>query len=228
MSTTIQKQYGIVNNKTNIVSDNTSSTLDKDDFLKLLVKQLQNQDPSNPMDNSEYIAQLAQFSSLEQMQNVASSIDKLTSITQQSQLIQFNSFVGKTVKYHVANEDATATTDSTIESGTSKVTSVQYDGTSAKFVLENGKTIEASNISEVLSDGANGSTSSTSSSLISSNALVDSSMLIGKYITFTDDDGNEQTAEVQSVSRKDGQVVFNVVGGLKVTEAQISAIAQKA
>lgn len=227
MSTTIQKQYGIVNNKTNIVSDNTSSTLDKDDFLKLLVKQLQNQDPSNPMDNSEYIAQLAQFSSLEQMQNVASSIDKLTSITQQSQLIQFNSFVGKTVKYHVANDDATAMTDSTIESGTSKVTSVQYDGTSAKFVLENGKTIEASNISEVLSsDGTSESTAS--SSLISSNSLVDSSMLIGKNITFTDDAGNEQTAEVQSVSRKDGQVVFNVVGGLKVTEAQISAIAQKA
>jgi flagellar basal-body rod modification protein FlgD len=223
MSTTIQKQYGLVTNKTNIVSDNTGSTLDKDDFLQLLVKQLQNQDPSNPMDNSEYIAQLAQFSSLEQMQNVASSIDNLTSITQQSQMIQFNSFVGKTVKYHVANKDATSTTESTVESGTSKITSVQYDGTSAKFVLENGKTIEASNISEVLSDGA-----STGNSFVGSNSLVESSMLIGKNITFTDDAGNEQTAEVQSVSRKDGQVVFNVVGGLKVTETQISAIAQKA
>lgn len=224
MATTIQKQYGLVTNKTNVVSDSTGSTLNKDDFLQLLVKQLQNQDPSNPMDNSEYISQLAQFSSLEQMQNVASSIDNLTSITQQSQMIQFNSFVGKTVKYHVASTDQSSTNESTVESGTSKITSVQYDGTSAKFVLENGKTIEASNISEVLS----GDSTTSSVTMPSTNSLVDSSMLIGKNITFTDDEGNEQTAEVQSVSRKDGQVVFNVDGGLKVTEAQISAIAQKA
>jgi len=224
MATTIQKQYGLVTNKTNVVSDSTGSTLNKDDFLQLLVKQLQNQDPSNPMDNSEYISQLAQFSSLEQMQNVASSIDNLTSITQQSQMIQFNSFVGKTVKYHVASTDQSATNESTVESGTSKITSIQYDGTSAKFVLENGKTIEASNISEVLS----GDSTTSSVTMPSTNSLVDSSMLIGKNITFTDDEGNEQTAEVQSVSRKDGQVVFNVDGGLKVTEAQISAIAQKA
>jgi flagellar basal-body rod modification protein FlgD len=51
--------------------------LGKDDFLKLLVAQLQHQDPGNPMDSSAFMGQLAQFSSLEQMTNVAASVDKL-------------------------------------------------------------------------------------------------------------------------------------------------------
>lgn len=47
-----------------------SNNLGKDEFLKLLVTQLQNQDPLKPMDDTAFIAQMAQFSSLEQMQNL--------------------------------------------------------------------------------------------------------------------------------------------------------------
>lgn len=48
----------------------SSSTLDKDAFMDMLVVQMQNQDPTNPMDNSELSAQLAQFGALEQMENL--------------------------------------------------------------------------------------------------------------------------------------------------------------
>lgn len=50
---------------------NTGDDLGKDEFLKILIVQLQNQDPLNPMDDKEFIAQMAQFTALEQMQNVA-------------------------------------------------------------------------------------------------------------------------------------------------------------
>ena len=54
--------------------------LGKDAFLQLLVTQLKNQDPLDPQDNSSYIAELAQFSSLEQMTNVAKGIENLSNI----------------------------------------------------------------------------------------------------------------------------------------------------
>ncbi len=58
------------------------SRLDKDDFLNLLVTQLRYQDPMNPSDNQQMAAQMAQFSSLEQTQNMASSLDKMTASLQ--------------------------------------------------------------------------------------------------------------------------------------------------
>jgi len=54
---------------------NTSNQMGKDEFLKLLATQLSHQDPLNPMDNTQMMAQLAQFSALEQMNNVAYSTD---------------------------------------------------------------------------------------------------------------------------------------------------------
>ena len=62
------------NTTTNQVKTRGSSELGKEEFLKLLVCQMQNQDPLNPQSDQEFIAQLAQFSSLEQMTNLNSTM----------------------------------------------------------------------------------------------------------------------------------------------------------
>lgn len=54
-----------------------ATSLDKDDFLKILITQLQNQDPSQPLQDREFIAQMAQFSSVEQMTNMVNEIKSL-------------------------------------------------------------------------------------------------------------------------------------------------------
>jgi flagellar basal-body rod modification protein FlgD len=72
---------------TGVVNDSPGAQLGKDAFLGLLVAQLQHQDPSSPMDSSAMMGQLAQFSSVEQMTNVASSITQLTQANAVSQSV---------------------------------------------------------------------------------------------------------------------------------------------
>lgn len=59
---------------------NGNDTLDNEAFLKLLVTQLKNQDPLQPMDDKEFIAQIAQFSTLESMQNVYAGVNQLKAL----------------------------------------------------------------------------------------------------------------------------------------------------
>ncbi|GIM47805.1 flagellar hook capping protein [Collibacillus ludicampi] len=74
--------------------------LDKDAFLKLLVTQLQTQDPLQPTDNTQFISQLAQFSALEQMNNVANEMGQVQKTNSLSTAFQL---IGTQVKVSDAN-----------------------------------------------------------------------------------------------------------------------------
>lgn len=81
-------------------SDESSASgeLDKDAFLNLMVTELKYQDPMNPMDNTEYVAQLAQFSSLEQLYNVNENLSDNAFLTQSMHNSIVSSMIGKEVK----------------------------------------------------------------------------------------------------------------------------------
>ncbi len=89
-------------------SSDKKNSMGKDDFLQLLVSELRNQDPLSPVDNKDSMAQLAQFSSLEQMTNIATAITGLSQLlTQQSEMTLFSqaaSFIGKEVSWMDSDE----------------------------------------------------------------------------------------------------------------------------
>ncbi len=70
MITAIDQAISTVTSNANSATTKAKNTLGKDAFMQMLIAQLQNQDPLNPMDGTQFVAQLAQFSSLEQLQNL--------------------------------------------------------------------------------------------------------------------------------------------------------------
>ena len=90
-------------NKTDATSETASSDgkkggkLGKDEFLKLMVAQMNNQNPLEPQGNGEFIAQLAQFSTVEGITNLNTSVGSILSGSQSSQALQASTLVGRKV-----------------------------------------------------------------------------------------------------------------------------------
>lgn len=111
---------------------NASGELGKDEFLKLLVTQLKYQDPLNPMEDREFIAQTAQFSALEQMTNINQNF---TQFMRMQAISNTAALIGKEVSYVISNSDSE---DIQILSG--PVTEVTFaDGTA--YLTINGEDI---------------------------------------------------------------------------------------
>ena len=78
--------------------DSNKEALGKDAFLRLMITQLNNQDPLSPQDNSEFVAQLAQFSTVEGIGNLNNSFSSFASNMSSSQALQASSLVGRNVQ----------------------------------------------------------------------------------------------------------------------------------
>jgi|SRR5690625_2104135 len=127
-----------------------SPDLGKDEFLKILMVQLQNQDPTNPMEDREFISQMTQFSSLEQMMNMTKSIDTLVQSQLVSPVIQYSHMIGKEVSYQGYDEETNEETG--IEK--SKVIAVSQHEGWAILELENGEKVYADAVIKVNEDNA--------------------------------------------------------------------------
>ena len=102
-----------------------SQILGKDDFLKLMVAQMKNQDPMNPADDKDNIAQMAQFSSLEQITNLANATQELAT---RLSLTQNVGLLGHTVTYTGTDGTATSGTVDGLDLGTDGKTTLSVAG----------------------------------------------------------------------------------------------------
>ena len=103
-----------------VSNENTSSNsgtdeLGKDEFLKLFIAQIQYQDPLNPLDSAEFTAQLAQFSSVEQLYGMNSKLGNIEeTMNNQSEQRDNLGYIGKTVK---ADDNTMNVDNGTVQSG---------------------------------------------------------------------------------------------------------------
>ena len=152
-------------------SENTDqkNALGKDAFLLLLVTQMQNQDPLEPQDNGEYLAQLAQFSALEQMTNVADNLADLQDIVNNidtSVLVgQLSGMIGQNVSWShdemAADAEGNPVTTTTKHSGIITGVSISDGSPTIMAMTEDGQ-IHKVQISEITSLTAFGTSSGSS------------------------------------------------------------------
>lgn len=117
---------------------NPNDTLNEQDFLKILVAQMQNQDPMNPQDPTQEVGQMTQFAMLQAMQEMSQT---LTAQSFQSSISEGNSMIGKTVTY--ANSDGSTVTGS--------VTGMNIDqaNQAIQLVLSDNSTINLDQVQQV-------------------------------------------------------------------------------
>jgi flagellar basal-body rod modification protein FlgD len=114
-----------------------NNLVSKDDFLNLFVTQMKYQNPLNPMDNTEFTAQLAQFSSLEQLTNINSQLTDLLSYQNSLHNTLTASFIGKNVKF------------SGDQTGAGTVTGVSFENNATYLVIDGQTKISLGDITEI-------------------------------------------------------------------------------
>ncbi len=225
----------------------SNNELGKDDFLKLLITQMQYQDPLNPMDNTEMVAQLAQFSALEQMQNVATStsynqavnmIGKSITATVYNEVTKQYDYVdGVAQSVNIKNGEvylkvddvdvpigSVATVEESVTSGTN---SILNNMSSAQALTLVGKTIQAiiSDEEDVyeyvegkvdivrISNGVPMLVVGNKEVYLSEvSAVSENNLVLGREISYYDNNNNLKTSTVDNVIIKDS-IPYLVVDG---------------
>ncbi|PVZ41587.1 flagellar hook assembly protein FlgD [Pseudomonas sp. CC120222-01a] len=208
--------------KTSTTSSATGGqTLGKDAFLQLLVTQMQNQNPLDPQDNSEFVAQLAQFSSLEGITSLNESVSAITSAMASSQALQASSLVGRSVI--VQNDKAVVDTTSSFNAqfvvpqaiSEAKITITDKDGKTVK-TIELGE--QAAGYGDFIWDGTNNSGEKVDPGTYTFTATT---TVDGKAVQMN----TLLPAKVTSVSfNTTGEMVLNLAGVGKVSLSDVQTI----
>ncbi|MCO7174694.1 flagellar hook capping FlgD N-terminal domain-containing protein [Sporolactobacillus kofuensis] len=147
MSISASSGTSATTNTSTTSTNNANSALDKDSFLKLLVAQLTNQDPTSPMDSGQFVSQMADFTTLEQTQNMSNAIDKLVASQSNQSLSEQASMIGKQISWTDTATDSNGNSLTNILSGIVK--SVTLKDGSVSYVTDHGESVDPSTITEV-------------------------------------------------------------------------------
>ncbi|WP_096435405.1 flagellar hook assembly protein FlgD [Alteribacter populi] len=124
-----------------------NNDLDKDAFLKILMTQLQNQDPMNPMEDKEFIAQMAQFTSVEQVTNINSKLDQFLESQSNPPFSSHGEMIGKQVEWD--SEKKLEDGSTVIEQMTGLVTAVSFKDGKTSFVIDGEHTLKPEELNRI-------------------------------------------------------------------------------
>lgn len=127
--------------------NNSGSDLGKDAFLRLLLTQLQNQDPMNPMEDTEFISQMAQFTSLEQMTNLNTNFEKFMNNQKTQDFVSHSDLIGKQIEWNKTTKGEDGDPETVSKSGV--VTSVIFKNGQAQLVVDGETKVNTTDVVSV-------------------------------------------------------------------------------
>jgi flagellar basal-body rod modification protein FlgD len=201
----------------------TNKAMGKDDFLKLLVAQLKNQDPLAPQDNTQFVAQLAQFSSLEAAMGTNSRLDAITTQNQGMANTEVVGLVGKTatVKGSLITATGSGTpvpVSFTLNSATAS-TNVSIQNASGKVIRTIPVGAHGAGLVKVNWDGRDdqGNVMAAGTYAVSVQAKTEDGSAVSV--------GQETTGLVKSVAFDKGYPVLTLANGMQVPVSDLLKVA---
>lgn len=213
----ITNDYYLSNNK-KVEKRTGNSILGKDDFLKILITQLQHQDPTNPVEDKEFIAQMAQFSTLEQMQNMTKAMEDLLESQLQTQLMAYTSFIGQEVKWHEIIDKLDEKGNPMINEGQGVIVEIKFKNGMPLFILDDGKEITVGNISSILKKN--------SEKPVVENPLVEASKLIGKTVKYQNENDDLVQGIIEAVTTNNQTIEYILDNQVRLKKEQFEIVSE--
>jgi flagellar basal-body rod modification protein FlgD len=195
--------------------------LGKNEFMELMLAQLKNQNPLDPQDNGEFISQLAQFSSLEEMQKLSGNVDSVIGEFRSTQALQASAMVGKTVLVASdlallgASGEVNGTVDVPASTGGVQVSILNGSGELVRQMELGGKPPGSAKFTWDGKDGNGGAVPQDSYYVVASGAYPGGSQQLGTMMS----------ANVDSVSLgKGGSISLNLAGMGSIDLSQVQQI----
>ncbi len=205
-------------------SSTGTSSLGKDDFLQLLVAQLNNQNPLDPQDNTAFVAQLAQFSTVESLENLNTSVSSILSNYSSTQALQAASLVGRSVvaEASTAQVDTSQTFSGSLSlpSASSSVEVGVYDSAGNKVkTISLGK--QSSGTVDFSWDGSDDSGNALSSGNYTFKATADIDGTATALTTYL-----PSTISSVTMGQNGSDMTLNLAGGTSVALSKVETIGQ--